>query len=166
MADGRAFTDYRPKGVQALQDVVPLNKGSYEYREYMERNGTQLVGEARKSAYVANVCGPCKAPYDQGTVPDELSVERCNYNSCEYVQKSPDGIGLGRSFGENQETRVAFGEFYRAKQAEQRELSKAPCDYEFDPFIYFPTVYSGVGAGRLQSPDGDGSIGLVNVSGR
>ena len=156
MSDGRAFTDYRPKGVQAIQDVVPLNKGSYEYRQHLESHGDALITGVRRDAYTRNTCGPCKLPYAQGTVPPELARESCGPNACSFVQESVDGIGMGRNFGETPEVEAAYHDFYNAKMREQVELSREPCDLSYDPFRDFPVRYAGPGPGRLESPEGGG----------
>jgi hypothetical protein len=94
MSDGRAFTDHRPKGLVAVQDIVPTNLTSYEYRQHMERNGELVQSAMRRQVYEKNACGPCDSKK-----PPELGVERCGLNTCAFLQTSPDGIGLGRDFG-------------------------------------------------------------------
>ena len=61
MSDGRAFTDHRPKGLVALQDIVPLSLGSYDYRQHMEQNGERFQMAERKRVFEKNACGPCVA---------------------------------------------------------------------------------------------------------
>ncbi len=157
MADGRAFTDYRPKGVQVIQDIVPLNKGSYEYREYMESHGDRVMMNQRRVAYATNTCGPCKKPYAKGTLVPELSRETCGVNSCEFVQESVDGVGLGRNFGESLESAYGYTDFLDHKRKEQDELEKPPCNIAYDPFHDFPVRYDGPGSGRLAIPEGGDS---------
>ena len=151
MSDGRAFTDYRPKGVQALQDIVPLNKGSYEFRQHLEAHGKGLMSSMRAMAYANNTCGPCQDPYSTGTLVKELSRESCGPNSCAFVQENQDGIGLGRDFGESHESAENYAEFLEEKRREQAELAKPPCNVSYDPFRDFPMKYDGPPSGRLAS---------------
>ena len=154
MSDSRAFTDHRPKGVQALQDIVPLNKGSYELRQHMEKHGQGVVGDLRRAAYAANTCGPCVSPYATGTLVPEMSRESCGPNSCMFVQEHPEGLGMGRNFGENIDTADSYALFITEKRREQEELTKPPCNLAYDPFQDFPIKYTGDGAGRPANPDG------------
>ena len=123
MSDGRAFTDYRPKGVQALQDIVPLHKGSYEFRQHLEKHGGTIVDTMRRQAYQMNNCGPCssfKPPVG------ELALEVCSPNACEFVQGAADGLGLGREQGETMHSKDSYDEFIASKKAEQAEFAKVP----------------------------------------
>jgi hypothetical protein len=100
MSDGRAFTDYRPKGQQAIEDLVPLGKGSYDMLHYLERNGETLKDERRVETYNNNVCASC-ASHNFHAEVDEV---RCNANTCG-VAPTPtlcddggDKFGRGRDY--------------------------------------------------------------------
>lgn len=134
MSDGRAFTDYRPRGVQALQDIVPLHKSSYEFRQHLEKHGDGIVDNMRTSAYSMNNCGPCSS---FKPAVGELAKEVCSPNACEFVQGAEDGIGLGREFGETMASKDAYNAFLAKKKAETEELQKPPCNAATDPFVEF-----------------------------
>ena len=156
MSDSRNFTDHRPKGVQALQDIVPLNKGSYDFRQQLEAHGSSMIQDLRRSTYAHNVCGPCKQPYEKGTLMPELATESCGHNACAFVQASENGVGLGRDFGESADAANAYAAFLEEKRREQATLARLPCNLAYDPFKDFPLRYDGPSAGRLESPLGGG----------
>ncbi len=161
MADGRAFTDYRPKGVQALQDIVPLSKGSYELRQHMEAHGNDLIDRARSATYATNSCGPCKPPYARGTLLPERTTEGCSQNACVFRETDPDGIGMGRDFGAYGGDDHAYAAFLHTKDAEQAALAEPPCAHAFDPFNEFPLPFDMAhrdGARRLVSPEGGSDV--------
>lgn len=149
MSDGRSFTDYRPKGVHVIQDIVPLNKGSYEYRQHLEKHGNGLIKDLRRMTYANMTCGPCETPFATGTMAKELASESCGHNSCSFTQVSPDGIGMGRDFGESLESAENYHAFIEAKKNEQKQLMKPPCNVSYDPFKDFPINYDGPPSGRL-----------------
>lgn len=60
MGGGRAFTDYRPSCY--INDVIRSMNGitsSYEYRQFLQRNATQLMDTIRLYNIKKNGCGPC-----------------------------------------------------------------------------------------------------------
>lgn len=154
MADGRAFTDYRPKGVQALQDVVPLNKGSYELRQHMEAHATDMIARRRAHTYAENVCGPCKEPYERGTLLSEHSSETCGVNACRFELADANGLGLGREFGGFDGADQAYARFLEDKRLEQAGMAQTPCARAFDPFLEFPMRSERRDGARLVSPAG------------
>lgn len=97
MADGRAFTDYRPKGVQAIEDIVPLHKGSYDILQHFESRGVELIDEQRAKTFDKNVCAPCV-----DTVLRERDEQRCSANACSAEVSQHDdpvhGLGQGRDY--------------------------------------------------------------------
>lgn len=88
MADGRAFTDYKSK----CQKVTELN--SYDERMFLIDNANDI----RKSSMARYVCSKCanKENTSKSTVLPEKYEQICDKNSCKFVLKNKDGLGLGR----------------------------------------------------------------------
>jgi hypothetical protein len=98
MADGRHFTDYRPRCVQN-NSVINNNTAvlnSYEYRMYLQHNATKIMEENRGVASDNNKCDPCFDLNEDGTMVPEVNKFDCNANTCSLVENNPNGIGTGR----------------------------------------------------------------------
>lgn len=116
MADGRHFTDYRPRCFS--QYLVTPNgnfPSSFDYRMYLTRNADGIMKKNALDAYRTNVCGPCVEPYNIGTMLPEKTVQSCNTRTCTFNKNDPNGLGLGRFFGDKDTTRT---EFLQQKKAE------------------------------------------------
>lgn len=105
MADGRAFTDYRPRcetNAELYKQVIADNKiaSSYESRMYLQHNTDALINMEREKAIERLIpCAPCpRSLNDPGTMLGERYVVRCNGVSCDRVEVNPDGIGDGRNY--------------------------------------------------------------------
>jgi hypothetical protein len=105
MADGRAFTDYRPRceaNAELFAEVIKSNMvaSSYESRMYLQRNTDLLINSERNKAIERLIpCAPCpRSLSDPGTMLGERYVVRCNGASCDRVEVNPNGIGDGRSY--------------------------------------------------------------------
>lgn len=75
MADGRHFTDYRPRCKvtnELLKDSG--SKGSHNLRMYLTRNTNTLLKKIRKNNSSKNGCGPCQEP----PVFSEIDTEHVN----------------------------------------------------------------------------------------
>ena len=109
MADGRLFTDYRPRCDINLQYAAPM-AGSFDYRQYLIGNGSKIIDANRAAAASVAMCAPCVAPYDQGTMAPDADRVVCDKVSCVRVKPehpSPFGIGTGRQYGATPQTRRA-----------------------------------------------------------
>jgi hypothetical protein len=97
MADGRAFTDYRPRCDTQLE-LASAMSGSQGYRQHLQQNGEAIMEASRKAAAQASFCGPCSAA---GLVPESDRVV-CDKVSCARVAvQGADqafGIGTGRAY--------------------------------------------------------------------
>jgi hypothetical protein len=128
MADGRLFTDYRPRcdinyNLEGqTQKVFGMN--SYAYRQYLINNAQQVMNSQRASTYSAAVCGPCVEPYDQGTAAPEQSVVKCDAQTCVMSTVDPRGIGVGRDYGRTADADAARSEFMGSKQQESATLQQ------------------------------------------
>jgi hypothetical protein len=99
MADGRHFTDYRPHC--DLNNLVASNNqlvSSYDYRQYLIQNSEKLMDINRSYSSGMNSCGPCKTPYDQGTMLPEQSDVQCSANTCANSMRVLSGLGQGRKY--------------------------------------------------------------------
>lgn len=126
MADGRLFTDYRPRCdynyvVDGLTADTPMD--SYAYRQYLINNAGSLMTKQRAQSYSQSLCGPCTKPYNIGTMLPEKYVTTCDGKTCSVKLNDPRGIGIGRSYGQSAEEQAANSAFLQRKDAEQQYLS-------------------------------------------
>jgi hypothetical protein len=100
MADGRAFTDYRPRCMvnsELLSDVHnnSMVRSSYESRMFLQENAEKLM-ERNRQTMLKNLapCAPCKRPFsDQGTMYPQQYIVKCDGVSCEKIEVNPGGLG-------------------------------------------------------------------------
>ena len=100
MDDGRHFTDYRPSC--DLNNLVASNNNlvsSYDYRQFLILNADKLMDLNRGYTVQMNSCGPCKQPYEQGTMLPEQSKVQCNDKTCNSSMSVLNGLGQGRTYG-------------------------------------------------------------------
>lgn len=105
MADGRAFTDYRPRCIVNSELMTKVSnsgkmQSSYESRMYLQQNAEQVMQQERIRAVERLVpCAPCKRPLnDAGTMLPERYVVRCDGVTCSRTETNPMGLGDGRSY--------------------------------------------------------------------
>jgi hypothetical protein len=139
MSDGRLFTDYRPRcdiNYMNLQKEKAMD--SYTYRQYLMNNGEQIMNGMRQCVYTSAVCGPCKEPFEVGTMLPEESIDVCDKRSCRRVATgSAQAVGLGRYYGKPNADAKDFQAF---KAAEQKRLSSSAgncCATTNDDLAYF-----------------------------
>jgi hypothetical protein len=135
MADGRLFTDYRPRCDANLQFAAPMS-GSHEYRQFLIHNGQNIIDASRSAAATVAACGPCVSPLGRGTMAPELDRVVCDKVSCSRVRvRAPGaggedggagipGIGTGREYGMTPEARAQESEFMGALQQQQQQLAQ------------------------------------------
>ena len=99
MDDGRHFTDYRPNcHVNNLVRGNNAQINSFQYRRFLVHNANKLMDLNRTYACQKNCCGPCKAPYHQGTMLGEQTTKVCNNRSCNTDFVNASGLGQGRKY--------------------------------------------------------------------
>lgn len=154
MQDGRNFTDYRPRCIANFENVGGnQNPSSYEYRQYLVANASEIMMKNKQAAYKQNRCGPCMNPYNQGTMLPEQSLMKCDTNTCSFKLNDHMGIGLGRDYGypDNKE-------FKAAKNVEQEMLANYEncCATTNDDELYYAFDYkpSGIANERPSVPSG------------
>ena len=89
MADGRAFTDYKPQ--------CTLNKSassSYDYRMYLIKNASKLIEENAKNVAKCN----CFDLKEVGTMLPHQSETKCDEFSCYTDLKDINGLGVDRKY--------------------------------------------------------------------
>ena len=137
MADGRHFTDYRPRCL--INNVS--NANSYEFRQYLIHNAEQLIDGMRDAAYKTNQCGPCVEPYKQGTMLSEQSTVECNANTCKVTKLDPNGLGQGRSYNGVGYTSPQEQAFLSRREQENKTLMQKNvncCSPFSDDVKYYP----------------------------
>jgi hypothetical protein len=100
MADGRHFTDYRPR-CELNNSLVNSTNGvlnNYEYRMYLQHNASKLMDSLRNENYYENVCVPCYDFDKDGTMLPELNKVKCNEFTCTVYGNDQNGLGLGRDY--------------------------------------------------------------------
>lgn len=95
MADGRLFTDYRPRC--EVQSAVPQHiSGGTGHRQFLIEHGSQLMARDRAAALAA-VGGPCKPCDIPTTMLPEADVFVCNTTTCRREKRAPyPALGTGR----------------------------------------------------------------------
>jgi hypothetical protein len=88
MADGRAFTDYRPKCHKIT------NMSSYDERKHLIENAQQIM-TSLESRFTCSTCA-LKTDETKSTMLPEKMKQVCNKNICTFEISDPNGIGLGR----------------------------------------------------------------------
>jgi hypothetical protein len=91
MSDGRGFTDYRPNCL--MNSELSKGKNSFEYRYFLETNGSQIEKAIMSKLDTALKCTSCNAQ----TVLPVQTVQNCNAGVCSISVKDPSGLGLDRS---------------------------------------------------------------------
>ena len=164
MADGRIFTDYRPRcdiNYSALGDRLKTGISSYDYRQVLIASAEQIISDQRSVAYNNALCGPCMAPYDSGTMLPESSRMVCTAQTCAVKVGDPAGLGMGRDYGD-QEYSASKGAFMQQKLAEQAAMAKSANCCGSGPQA--DTAYYGGGAPLPSSPS-DPAWRLASPSG-
>lgn len=136
MADGRAFTDYKPRCSVLSSMLQNRQMNTYELRQYMINNAEALMNQSRSAAESMNACGPCVHPWNQGTMLPEESTVKCNASSCSISMNDPTGLGQGRDYGITPDTQ--FINKMQARDATMRNSPTNCCTGYDDDLKYFP----------------------------
>lgn len=142
MADGRHFTDYRPRCFG--QYLIKVDGGnipsSYDYRMYLTRNAGDIMKKNAFDAYSTNKCGPCMEPYDEGTMMPERQKQECNSRTCTFDIDNPSGLGLGRQFYDRKMEEQFRKEFIAEKEKENQYFKNTAncCTSPAEDMMYYP----------------------------
>ena len=141
MADGRHFTDYRPRCTQQFQDKVNNQlMSSYEQKVYLTNNAEDLIKKNAQNAYLGNRCGPCVEPYDQGTMVPEFEKQICNSRTCSFGVNDPYGLGLARQYYTQEVDESLKKRFINEKEKETKFFKENSqcCGSLKDQIQYYP----------------------------
>lgn len=132
MSDGRHFTNYKPR-CSMHRDLLPnKDMSSFELRQYMINNAEKMMMTNRKEWENENACGPCKEPWNQGTMLPEHSIVKCNKQTCQTMLNDPNGLGIGRDYN------IPSQDAFIAQKAQQNKSFTDCCvGYEKDS-LYYP----------------------------
>lgn len=163
MADGRLFTDYRPRCVKnfvyAPDSTETGYLDSYKYRQHLINNADPILNAMRAEAYNMAVCAPCIVEHDQpGTMLPEKIIQKCDGRSCKVYANDPNGLGIGRAYGGEGFTGDKR-KFLSQKAAENDYFTDNAncCATPKDDLAYYPIDPDMVhkhGTGRLTIPYG------------
>ena len=149
MSDGRNFTDYR--GNCYLNNLIRENNqtyNSFQYRMFLARNAEKMMQMNRANACQKNCCGPCKKPYESGTMLPENTKYSCNTSSCSKISEvNPMGIGISYS---NEPLSCPNWKNLKAYSTVRKNCC-TPMDSNFD---YYPVSQSSFESSRLTVPGG------------
>jgi hypothetical protein len=90
MADGRIFTDYRANCIMNYE--LSGSKNSFDYRYFLENNGSQIEQGILNKLDAAVKCDDCNAQ----TVLPAQTIQNCNLGKCTITMNDPNGLGLDR----------------------------------------------------------------------
>jgi len=164
MADGRLFTDYRPRG--SVNFKFANNDGkqldSYKYRQYLTQNADRIMRDMRRQAYDKAVCGPCEEPSAAaGTMMPSRVVQKCDGKVCTFMEGHPMGVGIGRAYGksgvrhpDDASTASAAASAKRNNCGDDYYCVSLPDAVAYDPKDDEDLVHDGDVAGRLTIPYG------------
>ena len=92
MNDGRMFTDYRQNCT--LNNSISKQMGSWEYRDYLTNNATQVHQSVLANLESQVKCNKCS----DNTVLPSKTLLNCSPESCTYQMNDPNGLGQDRVF--------------------------------------------------------------------
>ena len=170
MADGRLFTDYRPRCDVNMQYEPRAATGSYEYRQFLIRNADSVIGEHRQTAFTEASSGPCVQPYETATMLPEADAFVCDKVSCKREARNAGGFGTGRDYGMLPSSKRALDAFLLEQAAAQKRLQNgANCCACGGDGGYYPLPGLNISApGRPAMPSGgsplSGGDPTVNMS--
>ena len=125
MADGRLFTDYRPRCDQ-IADLMPKEQSgvsSYEFRMQLVDKAEDVMRRNMMWAFTEAACGPCDYA-KSGTMLPEAYVQSCDGSVCTIKPGTDGGLGLGRDYGTGTKVDAAREAFIRKRNAEQDALAQ------------------------------------------
>jgi hypothetical protein len=145
MDDGRHFTDYR--GNCYVNNLIRANNNtfnSYQYRMFLTQNADNMMQMNRTNACQKNCCGPCKKPYDIGTMMPEQGTVDCLSGSCNFKPLEKNGLGIGRTYSSQPLHCPSW-------PSDPSQVSKSCCTPAENNFSYYPSV-PGKKTNRLTVP--------------
>ena len=101
MSDSRAFTDFRPNC--HVNDLVKADNNisnSFQFRQFLQQNGSELMDRNRNLACEKNCCLPCSETQEgfESTMLPEKYAFVTDGSIAKMVLKDPNGLGTGRQY--------------------------------------------------------------------
>ena len=140
MSDGRMFTDYGSRcDINYISHLKQSGKAmdSYTYRQFLLENADNIIDGMRTNAYMKGRCGPCVEPFFQGTMMPEKDIEVCDGRKCTISTVNPNGVGIGRYYGEESRYNPEFMEFKKREQEAFKNEANC-CGSSADYQNYYP----------------------------
>ena len=89
MSDGRFITDYYPNCSMNLS--AQKNMSSWQYKLFLTRNATQIMGSIRDFNHKKYGCDNCNDP----SIPlQNQYLQDCTNYACHISEVNPKGVGL------------------------------------------------------------------------
>jgi hypothetical protein len=129
MSDGRLFTNC----AQVYMNENQLS--SYDGRQKLIKNATEIMKENAGNAYVKAQCGPCyeNPDWNTGTMLPELDTQTCDARTCTFTPNHKNGLGLGRQYW-NPKVDSDYQKQFLAAKHEQQQYFKDQLNGALNPF--------------------------------
>jgi hypothetical protein len=121
MADGRLFTNWRPRCSQVYMDMQTGKPfSSYEGRQSLITKATDIMKKNAGDAYMNARCGPCyeNPDFNTGTMLPEYNVQTCDAKTCTFTSYNKGGLGLRREYWNPQMESDYMQRFLQEKEKE------------------------------------------------
>lgn len=127
MSDGRLFTNWKPRCAQTYLDVQGKLMSSYDGRQSLITNAVDMMKKNAAEAYVNARCSPCyeNPDWNTGTMLNEQYIQVCDKNSCQFILKDKNGLGLGRQYWDSGvESSSAYKKKFLALKEQEQDYFK------------------------------------------
>lgn len=140
MSDGR-MTDYRPRCMtQYASKSYREIPSSYDFRQFLIHNGSDLIQKNARDTFVKYRCGPCTNPYDFSGSLGELNREVCNARTCTFQTNNTHGLGTGRQYYNDDDDKKFQQSFIDQKQSDKLALDNQikSCGISKNDLLWYP----------------------------
>lgn len=130
MSDGRLFTNWAPRCAQVYMDMqTKAYPSSYEGRQAMITNASDLMMKNAANAYMNARCGPCyeNPDWNTGTMLPELNMQTCDARTCTFAPNNQSGLGMGRQYW-NPKMESDYQKKFVAEKEKEQSYFKAQLD--------------------------------------
>lgn len=130
MSDGRLFTNWAPRCSQVYTDIQTKQLlSSYDGRQTMIVNASELMKKNAAEAYMNAKCGPCyeNPDWNTGTMLPELNTQTCDARTCKFTPNNKSGLGLGRQYW-NPQMESEYQQRYVAEKEKEQAFFKGQFD--------------------------------------
>lgn len=134
-------TDWRPRCAQVYAHLQNSQfNDSHSQRMFLTHNAEDLMADNAKAFYMTMACGPCKEPYEVGTMLPEQTTQQCDSRTCTFRTTDPYGLGFARKYYDNDDEKKAKAAFIAAKEKEQAYFKNSSecCGSAAEDMEYYP----------------------------